>query len=177
MPLFNRQCKEHSSVPLEVWKRNFLLSCFPIKTMLVICILCFFTHFIAKEMRTYPHSPKGKNLFKVSKCMFQFKIFCRFQTVHPTGLCYFISYLDFPQNDLDSYQRFFETYQHFVSLKEIDIIRRISLASWWPFSFIELNYIPIQSALSTSPTEWSCIYSNASVASEQLNDIPWLSIL
>ena len=126
MPLFNRQCKEHSSVPLEVWKRNFLLSYFPIKTMLVICILCFFTHFIAKEMRTYPHSPKGKNLFKVSKCMFQFKKFCRYQTVHPTGLCYFISYLDFPQNDLDSYQRFFETYQHFVSLKEIDIIRMFS---------------------------------------------------
>ena len=126
MPLFNRQCKEHSSVPLEVWKRNFLLSYFPLKTMLVICILCFFTHFIAKEMRTYPHSPKGKNLFKVSKCMFQFKKFCRYQTVHPTGLCYFISYLDFPQNDLDSYQRFFETYQHFVSLKEIDIIRMFS---------------------------------------------------
>ena len=126
MPLFNRQCKEHSSVPLEVWKRNFLLSYFPIKTMLVICILCFFTHFIAKEMRTYPHSPKGKNLFKVSKCMFQFKKFCRYQTVHSTGLCYFISYLDFPQNDLDSYQRFFETYQHFVSLKEIDIIRMFS---------------------------------------------------
>ena len=126
MPLFNRQCKEHSSVPLEIWKRNFLLSYFPIKTMLVICILCFFTHFIAKEMRTYPHSPKGKNLFKVSKCMFQFKKFCRYQTVHPTGLCYFISYLDFPQNDLDSYQRFFETYQHFVSLKEIDIIRMFS---------------------------------------------------
>ena len=126
MPLFNRQCKEHSSVPLEVWKRNFLLSYFPIKTMLVICILCFFTHFIAKEMRTYPHSPKGKNLFKVSKCMFQFKKFCRYQTVHPTGLCYFISYLDFPQNDLDSYQRFFETYQNFVSLKEIDIIRMFS---------------------------------------------------
>ena len=126
MPLFNRQCKEHSSVPLEVWKRNFVLSYFPIKTMLVICILCFFTHFIAKEMRTYPHSPKGKNLFKVSKCMFQFKKFCRYQTVHPTGLCYFISYLDFPQNDLDSYQRFFETYQHFVSLKEIDIIRMFS---------------------------------------------------
>ena len=126
MPLFNRQCKEHSSVPLEVWKRNFLLSYFPIKTMLVICILCFFTHFIAKEMRTYPHSPKGKNLFKVSKCMFQFKKFCRYQTVHPTGLCYFISYLDFPQNDLDSYQPFFETYQHFVSLKEIDIIRMFS---------------------------------------------------
>ena len=126
MPLFNRQCKEHSSVPLEVWKRNFLLSYFPIKTMLVICRLCFFTHFIAKEMRTYPHSPKGKNLFKVSKCMFQFKKFCRYQTVHPTGLCYFISYLDFPQNDLDSYQRFFETYQHFVSLKEIDIIRMFS---------------------------------------------------
>ena len=126
MPLFNRQCKEHSSVPLEVWKRNFLLSYFPIKTMLVICILCFFTHFIAKEMRTYPHSPKGKNLFKVSKCMFQFKKFCRYQTVHLTGLCYFISYLDFPQNDLDSYQRFFETYQHFVSLKEIDIIRMFS---------------------------------------------------
>ena len=126
MPLFNRQCKKHSSVPLEVWKRNFLLSYFPIKTMLVICILCFFTHFIAKEMRTYPHSPKGKNLFKVSKSMFQFKKFCRYQTVHPTGLCYFISYLDFPQNDLDSYQRFFETYQHFVSLKEIDIIRMFS---------------------------------------------------
>ena len=126
MPLFNRQCKEHSSVPLEVWKRNFLLSYFPIKTMLVICILCFFTHFIAKEMRTYPPSPRGKNLLKVSKSIFQFKIFCRFQTVYLTGLCYFISYLDFPQNDLDSYQRFFETYQHFVSLKEIDIIRMFS---------------------------------------------------
>ena len=75
MPLFNRQCKEHSSVPLEVWKRNFLLSYFPIKTMLVICILCFFTHFIAKEMRTYLTHPKAKTYSKLANVCFSSKNF------------------------------------------------------------------------------------------------------
>ena len=124
--LFNRQSKEYSSLLVEVWKKIFFLSYFPIKNMFVICILSLVTIFIAKEIRTYPSSLKGKNLFKVSKYMFEFKLFGRFQTVYLTGKCYFISYLDFSQNDLDSYQRFFETYSHFVSLKEIDIIRMFS---------------------------------------------------
>ena len=123
--LFNRQCKEYSSTTIEVWKSYFLFSYSPIKTIFVISILSFFTLFIAKEIRTYPSSSKGKNLFKVSKYMFDFKLFSRFQTFYLTGTWYFIFYLDFPQNDLDLYQCFFKTNQHFVSVKEIDIIRRM----------------------------------------------------
>ena len=119
--LFNRQCKEYSSTTVDVWKRYFLLSYSPIKTIFVNIHLKFFHSFYSQGNQDI----SIKNLFKVSKYMFDFKLFSRFQTFYLTGTWYFIFYLDFPQSDLDLYQRFFKTNQHFVSLKEIDIIRRM----------------------------------------------------